>query len=114
MSVILTLQVSGDPKRLEEYAAANPDKLRAVADHAKQHGLIGHRFFGSAEGDTIMVADEWPDQESFQAFFEHARPDIDELMQAAGVTSEPELRFWRTLDTPDKVGWDSGSASAST
>jgi hypothetical protein len=26
-------------------------------------------------------------------------------MQDGGVTSEPQIRFWRKLDTGDEVGW---------
>jgi hypothetical protein len=28
------------------------------------------------------------------------------MMGAAGVTSEPEVTFWRKLETNDEVGWD--------
>ena len=31
-------------------------------------------------------------------------PEIPQVMQAAGVTAEPEIRFWRHLDTNDSVG----------
>ena len=46
-----------------------------------------------------MAVDEWPDQESFQAFMEQAQPDIRPVMEAAGVTSQPSVTVWRTLDT---------------
>ena len=42
MSVIMTLRVHGDPKELEQRAAANPDAIRAISDRAKAHGLIAH------------------------------------------------------------------------
>ncbi len=45
--------------------------------------------------------DEWPDAESFMAFFQEAT-DIPEIMEAAGVTDRPTPIFWRELDTPDK------------
>src|SRR5206468_782070 len=63
MSVIMTLRANGDPKALEERAAADPDAIRAISDGAKRHGLIAHRFYGSQDG--IMVVDEWPDEASF-------------------------------------------------
>ena len=106
MSVIMTFRVKGDPKRLEQLAAENPDKLPAIAERAKDHGLIAHRFYGSDDG-SIMVVDEWPDAESFQRFFESARSEIEPAMQEVGVTSEPEIRFWRKLETGDDVGWES-------
>ena len=48
-----------------------------------------------------MVIDEWESQEGFQAFFEHDE-DIPKLMQEAGVTSEPEISFYKPLDTGDE------------
>ena len=103
MSVIMTLWVQGDPQKLESVAADNPDRIHGIADQAKEHGLIAHRFYGS--DGQIMVIDEWPDPESFQSFFEQARSEIDALMGDAGVTSEPAVTFWRKLDTHDEVGW---------
>ena len=105
VSVIITLRAKGDPKELERHASAGPDAMRAIADRAKRHGLIAHRFYGSEDGQ-IMVIDEWPDPESFQAFFSEAQPEIEPMMRAAGVTTEPEVTIWRKLETHDEVGWD--------
>jgi quinol monooxygenase YgiN len=104
MSVIVTLNFKGDPAQMEAQAAAEPDRIGAILEQAKQHGLIAHRFYGS-EG-RIMVVDEWPDEQSFQAFFSAAAGDIQPMMDAAGVTSEPEVTFWRKLETGDEVGWN--------
>lgn len=104
MSVIMTLRVPGDPARLEEHAAANADRLSHIVETARRHGLIAHRFYGSE--NEIMVVDEWPDPQSFQAFFDEAQGEIGPVMAAAGVSSEPTVTFWRKLDTRDDVGWD--------
>jgi hypothetical protein len=104
MSVIVTVSANGDPAQLEAEAAANPDRIGGILERAKQHGLIAHRFYGS-EG-RIMVVDEWPDPDSFQAFFGEAGEDIQAMMGAAGVTEDPEVTFWRKLETHDDVGWD--------
>ena len=105
MSVILTFRVQGDPQKLESMAGENPDRMRGIADRAKEHGLIAHRFYGSDDGQ-IMVVDEWPDPQSFQTFFEQERGEIEPLMQQVGVSSEPEITFWRRLETHDEVGWE--------
>lgn len=105
MSVVVTLSMKGDPKKLEEHAASDPAAMQTIIDSAKEHGLIAHRFYGSEDGE-IMVVDEWPDAESFQAFFGENSGRIGPLMQAAGVASEPQPRFWRKLDTHDEYGWD--------
>ena len=105
MSVIMTLRAKGDPAELERRAAQNPDGMRAITERAKEHGLIAHRFYGSEDGQ-ILVIDEWPDPESFQRFFESMRSEIEPLMREVGVTSEPEVTFWRKLESQDEVGWD--------
>lgn len=104
MSVIMTLRTRGDAKALEEQAAANPQMLQSIIDKAHGHGLIGHRFFASDDGQ-IMVIDEWPDAASFQAFFAEAAGEIEPMMRNAGVTDQPEIVFWRRLETGDDVGW---------
>jgi hypothetical protein len=105
MSVIMTLRVKGDPQRLEQRAAQNPEGMRAIADRAVEHGLIAHRFYGSDDGQ-ILVVDEWPDPESFQRFFDNMRSEIEPMMQEVGATGEPEITFWRKLETHDDVGWE--------
>ena len=106
MSVIMTMQLRGDPDRLEAFAAENAESMQAIADKAKEHGLIAHRFYGSDDGQ-IMVADEWPDPESFQRFFTEMGPQIGPMMEAVGVTEEPRPVFWRKLETGEDVGWES-------
>jgi hypothetical protein len=104
MSVLMTLSMKGDSKKLEEHAAGDPEGMRAIVDSAKGHGLIAHRFYGSEDGE-IMVVDEWPDEQSFQSFFDENRERIGPLMQVAGVTSEPQPKIWRKLETHDEHGW---------
>ncbi len=104
MSVIMTFVADGDPDELERRAAANPEGMQAIAERAKAHGLIAHRFYGAP--GQIMVVDEWPDPESFQRFFEEMGGEIQSMMAEAGVTAEPNVTFWRKLDTHDEVGWD--------
>ncbi len=101
MSVLMTFRAVGDPAELERRAAANPDGMRALAESARPHGLISHRFFGTDDGD-IMVLDEWETAEGFHAFFaEH--PEIRAMMGEVGVTAAPEIKFWRALETHDEV-----------
>jgi hypothetical protein len=104
MSVLMTMSMQGDPTKLEEHAAADPDGMQEIVGSAKEHGLIAHRFYATEDGQ-IMVVDEWPDEQSFQSFFEENRERIGPLMQAAGISSEPQPKFWRKLDTRDEHGW---------
>ena len=105
MSVLMTMIFNGDAAAVEQYAADNPEAMRGIVDHAVEHGLIAHRFYGSSDGQ-LMVIDEWPDAESFQAFFGHVADQVAPIMQAGGVTEEPNPVFWRKLDSRDEYGWD--------
>jgi quinol monooxygenase YgiN len=103
MSVIMTFRVQGDPEKLERLAREKPDVLPAIAERAKAAGVIAHRFYG-AEGQ-IAVIDEWPDAESFLRFFESEREAIEPMMREV-ASSEPEITFWRKLETGDEIGWE--------
>ena len=103
MSVIMTLRVAGDPDKLERLAAEQGDAIRGISERAKQAGVIAHRFYGS--DGQIMVVDEWPDPESFRRFFEQEQAAIGPMMEQVS-TSEPEITFWRKLETGDDVGWE--------
>ena len=105
MSVIMTMIFDGDAAAVERYAAENPEKMRAIVDHAVEHGLIAHRFYATDDG-KLMVLDEWPDAESFQHFFGHVAGQVAPIMAAAGVTSEPNPMFWRKLESQDEYGWN--------
>lgn len=104
MSVIVTLRMSGDPRKLEEHAASNAEQMRGIADRAQEHGVIAHRFYGS-DGGQILVIDEWPDAESFHRFFEQQQDQIGPMMQSAGISGQPEVTVWRKLESHDEVGW---------
>jgi len=102
--VIVTMLMQGDPAALESFAAENPEKMSGIRDHAVEHGLIAHRFYGSDDGQ-ILVVDEWPDADSFQSFFAHMQGEIGPMMAAVGITSEPQTVFWRKLESHDDYGW---------
>jgi hypothetical protein len=86
----MTFRVQGDPKKLEELAAQNPDKLPAISEKAKQHGLIAHRFYGSDDG-WILVVDEWPDPQRIDAFLTLRAPG------ALGALRNPQVIHKRVL-----------------
>lgn len=97
MSVLMTLRVSADPKAIEETA---PEVLRQVIDRAKGYGVISHHFYGT--DNEVLVIDEWPDEASFQKFFESS-PEVKDMMERAGA-GQPDIAFWHHLDVEDDVG----------
>ena len=101
MSIMMGLRISGDPARIEQAVNSDPDRLKGIAQRAKDAGCTHHRFFANEAGGEVLVVDEWPDAASFMGFFE-SNTDIGEMMAEAGVTERPTPVFWRELDTPDK------------
>jgi hypothetical protein len=101
----MTVQAVGDPKALEQFAADNAEKMRSVLEAARRHGLIAHRFYGSDDGGSVMVLDEWPDRESFESFFKEQESEIGPMFAAARVTAQIEPKFWGELATHDVYGW---------
>ena len=98
MSVLVTLRIEANAGSLEN---EDPAVLLGVLDRGKSFGVMSHHFY--ATDNELMVIDEWPDEDSFRRFFESS-PEIPEIMARAGVTTEPEIKFWRHLDTPDALG----------
>jgi hypothetical protein len=105
MSVIMSFVAVGDPKAVEQYAQSNAQKMQGIIEAAKRHGLIGHRFYGSEDGTSILVSDEWPDRQSFESFFQEKGTEIRPIFEAAGVTAPIEPTYWRELATNDAYGW---------
>ncbi len=105
MSVIMTLQVVGDPKALEQFASENTETGQRLIAAARRHGLIAHRFYGSDDGGSLMVLDEWPDRQSFESFFHEQESEIRPMFEAAQVTAQVEPAFWSELATHDAYGW---------
>jgi quinol monooxygenase YgiN len=102
MSVLMTARMDGDARAYEKLAADGTTTFGDVVAMAKQRGMISQQFYGN---DTeILVVEQWPDEETFQAFFQDAGEQIQELMSHAGVVTEPEIKFWRKLEIGDDIG----------
>ena len=101
MSVLMCLRVHGDAKQLEHLYDQDPTTFSSVAEVGRAAGATYHRFY--ATDDEILVIDEWPDEESFQRFFA-SQPEIPKIMAAAGVSTQPEITFFRKLDLGDDIG----------
>ena len=105
MPVIMVQELAADPKALEQFAADNKETVRSILDAARTHGLVAHRFFGSADGTKVLIVDEWPDRESFERFAAEQAPQIEPMFQAAGGSEISEPTYWRELSTYDAFGW---------
>ncbi len=98
MAVLMTLRVKGDVAKLEQLWKDEPELIRTVGERSKVAGAIHHAFW---KGDgEILVVDEWPDEQSFHAFFADS-PEIPQIMERCGVTTEPQVEFWSRAKVDD-------------
>lgn len=86
MSVMMGLRITADPTRVEEALKSDPERLKGIAQRARDAGCIHHRFFANEAGGEVLVVDEWPDAPTFMRFFESS-PDLGEMMGEAGSRS---------------------------
>jgi hypothetical protein len=105
MSVYVTLRITVDPAAFEKVATENHDAMQRIMGMAQDNGLIAIRWLRGE--DCVMSVEEWPDAESFQAFFDAAGPEIGPLMAGAGVTAPPEVTIWGQVAIDDVYGWGS-------
>jgi hypothetical protein len=100
MSVIVVLRFPGNPADLERYAAGPGGQImQGISAAGKAAGAIRH-MFGAGDNEVILI-DEWPDEQSFQAFFA-SQPEIPNVMRDGGAQGPPQMSFYRRLDTPDQ------------
>jgi hypothetical protein len=98
--VIVILRIPGNPEDLERYAAgAGGEIMRRIAEAGKAAGAVRHCFAGSE--NEVLVVDEWPDEQSFQAFFA-SQTEIADVMRDGGAQGPPEIGIYRKLNTPDE------------
>jgi hypothetical protein len=97
MSVLVTMKVQGDVDQFRRFIANEGDRLREVAQRARDEGAIHHRF-GAGDG-FVVVVDEWDSAESFQRFF--SRDDVVAIVAEMGAQGDPEIDFTEAVDSPD-------------
>ena len=76
---------------------------RVFDEHAtsrKEHGCVREELF-RAHGDdhTMMNVMRWPDRASAESFL--ADPSLAEAFGRAGVTGEPRVTFWESVETTE-------------
>lgn len=102
MSVFVLLRAQGNGKELESFAHKNPQRVKKIAERAREHGVERHRFFST--DDELFVVDEWPSAEAFQRFFDENSADINNMMAKIGVTGQPSITFANSIETGDDIG----------
>jgi hypothetical protein len=101
VSVVVTVQFPvADVAKAIEGLHANASFFEETTASTKGHGIISHRFV-AGDGD-LMVIDEWDTAEQFQSFFA-ANPTIGDVMGSIGLTGEPNIKIYQTIDAPGTI-----------
>ena len=102
MSVMVVTKFDASASALEEMVTGrHKETVLQLREAAVAAGAIRHVFAEDTDG-KLMVVDEWPSEEAFQAFFAH-QPAIQQLAADAGVTSPPTTTTYRIIDSPDRL-----------
>jgi len=73
--------------------------MRRIAEAGRAAGAVRHTFAG---GDNeVLVIDEWPDEQTFNAFFA-GQAEIADVMRDGGAQGQPVTTIYRKLNTPDQ------------
>jgi hypothetical protein len=98
MSVLVTMKVKGDTDRFRSFIANEADRLREIAQTARDAGAIHHRF-GVGDG-FVVVVDEWDSAESFQGFI--TSDAVVAVIGEMGAQGEPEVDITEAVESPDQ------------
>jgi len=102
VSVIVTIEFPGvEVDKWAEAAQPQADRFKRIAEDGRSQGAIHHLFAATDEG-TIVVVDEWDNDENMQRFFanqEEIKSFMSEFFPDAG---QPIVRSYRVLDTADR------------
>jgi hypothetical protein len=98
MSVLVTMKVQGDTDQVRRFIAIEGDRLRAIAQTARDAGAIHHRF-GVGDG-LVVVVDEWDSGESFQRFI--SSDEVVAVIGEMGAQGKPVVDITEAVDSPDQ------------
>jgi hypothetical protein len=98
MSVLVTMKVQGDTDQFRRFLETEGDRLRGIAQTARDAGAIHHRF-GIGDG-FVVVVDEWDSAESFQRFI--SGDEVVAVIGEMGAQGEPTVDISEAVDSPDQ------------
>ena len=98
MSVVVTIHFPvSDVAKAIEGLHDNAEFLEEITASTKDAGVIHHRFV-SGDGELVVI-DEWETAEQFQGFFD-GNPKVAEVMGSIGMTGEPVISVFESIDAP--------------
>ena len=98
MSVLVTMKMQGDTEQFRRFLETEGDRLRGLAQSARDAGAIHHRF-GVGDG-FVVVVDEWDSAESFQRFI--SSDAVVAVIGEMGGQGEPMVDITEAVKSPDQ------------
>jgi hypothetical protein len=96
MSVLIVQKVQGEAAAFQKFMAANRDVVEEFSEHAKAAGCLSHRF--AIANGMIVVVDEWPTTEQFEAFV--ITPECQKVLGQIKAHGEPQLTIGELEGVP--------------
>ncbi len=99
MSVLVTGKFQGDTAMFRQAMTDRGQEFVQIADRAKTHGAISHRF-GVGDG-FVLIVDEWESVDDFQVFF--SEPSLQAFIGSVGGDPvPPEITITEAIRSPDQ------------
>lgn len=99
MSVLVTVNIPGDTSEFRASLTAKEAEYRTIADRARSHGALHHRF-GIGNG-FVQVTDEWETEQEFRTFF--SDPELQTFIKSVGGHgAPPEITVTEAITSPDQ------------
>ena len=100
MSAIIITRYRGDTSRFDEFLQSHRVAFSDLARLKRSKGCISHRYL--AGSDELLVVDEWPTVEQYEAMWAADQPEVLRLVTEAGLAAAdpPEVSYYHSLPDP--------------
>jgi hypothetical protein len=100
MSAIIIATYRGDASRFDEFLQSHRVAFADLARLKRSRGCISHRYLASS--GELLVVDEWPTVEQYEATSADVQPEVLRLVTEAGLAAAdpPEVSYYHSLPDP--------------
>ncbi len=98
MSVIVVARFAvSDVEKAKQSLISEGALMEKVTEASKKAGAVHHQM-ATGDGELIVI-DEWPSAEAFEAFFT-GDPDIPGISERAGAQVPPTVSVYQSFEAP--------------
>jgi len=101
VSVIITIEFPGvQADKFMEVFQRDSERMKRISEDGRSQVAIHHSVTANDDG-VLTVVDEWDSRENFERFLAN-QEEIKAVMSEFEQSSQPIVRSYRVLDTPDR------------